>query len=195
MELQDDKHFQWTGRHLIKRAPDVDYNLYDDKVTADDSDQVVPTEIPEDEQVSEELPPPPEEPSPYDDAEKKLTASTKKGVKREGIQVIEQLKELDQEEIKINDSIVELQKEVDRFEEVKKELSSIMDAFGTPANMSKEQKERYEALEEERSKLQQKVLMPKGINTQIKTLNKKLSKLKSDRTSKKNKLDKYIGVS
>ena len=124
-----------------------------------------------------------------------MAASTKKGVKREGTQIITELQSLDQEEIDINESIAEFQKEVDRFEEVKKELSSLSEAFGSPAVMTQEQKERYEKLNKERAKLQQKVLMPQGTKAQISNLNKKLSKLKSNRTSKKNKLNKYIGIS
>ena len=134
----------------------------------------------------------------YDDIKAKLDISTQPGVKREGLATIKKMEGFDKEEESIKTSIKSLEEEgknaSTRLEDVKKDLTAILNIFGTPNKIPSDQKKRYDKLIEERTRLTYLIKSPQNYERKLEKLNNSLEILQDKRNETKARLENISRV-
>lgn len=134
----------------------------------------------------------------YDEIKAKLDISTQPGVKREGLATIKKMEGFDKEEESIKTSIKSLEEEgknaSTRLEDVKKDLTAILNIFGTPNKIPPDQKKRYNKLIEERTRLTYLVKSPQNYKRKLEKLNNSLEILQGNREETKTRLENISRV-
>ena len=104
----------------------------------------------------------------------------------------------DKEEESIKTSIKSLEEEgknaSTRLEDVKKDLTAILNIFGTPNKIPSDQKKRYDKLIEERTRLTYLIKSPQNYERKLEKLNNSLEILQDKRNETKARLENISRV-